>query len=314
MSLAAMEQETENQIEDLPKFASLLSALKSLRIPPSELVCTGSGDSYAAALFAQELSGGVALASDPYELSQKTHLANGKNVVVISVSGRTAANLELARRVKRIARKRIAVTANPNSPLGKRCDKRIILRYQSAGRLTSGTLSFTTSLLVCAYILGKLPVKLNLRTAMKKASEWARSVKVPLEGDFLFVGSGVNRALAEYGACKIHEVLGAKAIAQFPEQVGHAQLFSVDRRKDTIVCISMEGDDKTMKLARLLQRKGFRVHTITGHSKNIVTRSVEVSFYLQHLTLTLAKRRGMEECAFLADESRLQLSDRLIYQ
>ena len=107
--------------------------------------------------------------------------------------------------------------------------------------------------------------------------------------------------------------LGAKAIAQFPEQVGHAQLFSVDRRKDTIVCISMEGDDKTMKLARLLQRKGFRVRTITGHSKNIVTRSVEVSFYLQHLTLTLAKRRGMEECAFLADESRLQLSDRLIY-
>lgn len=313
MSLDAMEEEIADQIEDLPRFVSQLEKQRFPHVAPSELVFTGSGDSYAAALFAQELSDGVALASDPYELSLKPHRARGKHVVLISVSGRTKANIQLAQRLKRVARKKVAITANPSSPLARVCDEKIVLQYSTAGRLTSGTVSFTTSLLACAGILRESPRGIRLRAGMAKAARWAKGLRVPVGGAFYFVGSGVNRALAEYGACKIHEVLGAKAYAQFPEQLGHSQLFSIDPKHDMVICIPNGTNDKTWSVSRALSLHGFHVHSVTGQARNSVARSLEVSFHLQHLALSFARRRGMKECAFLADKSRLHLSNRLIY-
>lgn len=313
MSVAAMEVEIVNQLEDLPRFASRLERQQYKPVDPSELIFTGSGDSYATALYAQEVSGGAALASDPYELFLKLDRARGKHVILISISGRTKANIELARKLKRVARKRIAVTANADSPLARICDEKIVLRYRTAGTLTSGTVSFTASLLAMAHILEIPPGRTGLHASMGRAVRWARSLRVPSRGSFYLIGSGVNRALAEYGACKVHEVLGAKADARVPEQFGHAQLFSIDRRKDTIVCIPANSKDKTTKVAETLQQDGFRVHTIPGHGPNIVTRSIEVSLHLQHLALSLARKRRMKECAFLTDRSRLRVSNRLIY-
>ena len=150
-----MEEEIANQMEDLPRFASQLEKQRFPHVAPSELVFTGSGDSYAAALFAQELSDGVALASDPYELSLNPDRARGRHVVLVSVSGRTKANIQLAQKLKRVAKKRIVITGNPSSPLARVCDEKIVLQYTTAGRLTSGTVSFTTSLLACACLLRK---------------------------------------------------------------------------------------------------------------------------------------------------------------
>ncbi len=313
MSIATMKQEVENQLEDLPKFASLLRQLRPFHTPSSELVFTGSGDSYAAALFAQELSGGESFASDPYELSQKPNLSKGKNVVIISVSGKTKANIELARRLRRVAEKRIAVTANPDSQLAKQCDETITLDYHSAGKLTSGTISFTTSLLVCAYMLRKLPPRLNLEAPMKKANEWASSFRASLNRSFLFIGSGVNRALAEYGVCKVQEVLGAKADAQYPEQIGHAHLFSLNVEKEIIIGVSNDPSDKTSEVLRILEGHGFQTLSVRGGARDPVVQSLEIAFHLQHLALTVAKRSGLNECAFLSDKSRLLLSNKLIY-
>ncbi len=313
MSIAAMEKEIDNQIDDLPNFASLLRNRKFPAVHPSKLIFTGSGDSYAVALFAQELSGGVALAADPHELSQKTHLVQGKHVVLVSVSGRTRASIQLAEKVRRIARSLTVVTADPDSPLAKLGDERIIIDYRPAGKLTSGTASFTTSLLACARILGRLPPRLSFETQMKKASEWARSLATHSNTDFMFVGSGVQHALAEYGACKIQEVLGAKAEAQFPEQLGHAKLFSIDKSGDAIVGIPGAENDKTRRVVKTLQRKGFKVHIVPATAREPVGRSLEAAFYLQQLALQLAKKRKMKECAFLYDRSRLRLSNQLIY-
>ncbi len=313
MSIAAMEKEIENQIDDLPNFAAFLRNRKFPEVHPSKLIFTGSGDSYATALFAKELSGGIALASDPYELSQKTPLVREKHVILISVSGRTSANIELARKIRSVASKTIAVTANPDSLLAKLCNEGIILDYRPAGELTSGTASFTASLLACARILGRLPRRLSVGTQMKKASEWARNLATHLSGDFLFVGSGVQHALAEYGACKIQEVLGAKAEAQFPEQLGHAKLFSIDKSGDTIIGIPGAEYDKTWRVVKTLQRKEFKVHTVPRTAREPVGRSLEAAFYLQQLALQLAKKRKMKECAFLSDGSRLRLSNQLIY-
>src|SRR3989449_8316790 len=157
MSMRAMAEEISSQTQDLPGFASQLRKKHLPKLQPSNLIFAGSGDSYAAAIFAQELSQGESRASDPYELLTNISRIRGKNLVVISVGGRTKTNIELVRKAKRMARETIAVTANPESLLARECDQTLQLKYRTTGILTSGTVSFTTSLLACALLLGSLP-------------------------------------------------------------------------------------------------------------------------------------------------------------
>jgi fructoselysine-6-P-deglycase FrlB-like protein len=313
MSIAVMEREIENQPEDLSRFAKQLAKNPTLPLDPSRTIFTGSGDSYAAALWAEALSKGSARAEDPYELSRSLRLAADRNVVLVSASGKTRANIELARRLKGRARKRIAITSNPESPLARMCDSSIILQYRKSGQLTSGTTSFTASLLACGNLIGTQPGLADLEAQLSRARERAQSVKLFTRGLFLFIGSGIERGLAEYGACKVQEVLGAKAQAQYPEEVGHALLFSLDPSRDNILCVDSGNTGKGSEVARRVRRYGFRVHRVSAIGKNVVAKSLAICFQLQYLVLLNAKRRGMKECRFLQDRKLLELSNWLIY-
>jgi fructoselysine-6-P-deglycase FrlB-like protein len=306
-----MEEEISNQARDLPGFASQLRQKHLPKLKGSSLVFVGSGDSYATAVFAQELSLGEAVASDPYELLTNISRIRGKNLVIISVSGRTKTNIELARKAKGIS-STLAITANPESPLATECDETLHLQYRTTGILTSGTISFTTSLLACALLLRSLPRTVQVRTAPIDAARLAANLKQAGKGAFVFIGSGVNYALALYGAAKINEVLGAKAEATYPEQLGHAKLFTMDKKRDIIVCIS-SGRDKAMKTHELLQKSGFRSSVLTFPDSSTVNESLRFAIYLQRLAVSLARRKGLKECAFLSDKSRLNLSNRMIY-
>jgi glucosamine 6-phosphate synthetase-like amidotransferase/phosphosugar isomerase protein len=133
------------------------------------------------------------------------------------------------------------------------------------------------------------------------------------KGAFVFTGSGVNYALSLYGAAKINEVLGAKAEAAYPEQLGHAKLFAIDKERDVIVCIS-SGGDKAKKTHELLGRDGFQSSILGFPASHVMNRSLRTTIYLQQLALSLARRRGIEECVFLSDKNRLSLSNRMIYE
>jgi glucosamine 6-phosphate synthetase-like amidotransferase/phosphosugar isomerase protein len=308
-----MEEEIWNQAEDIPKFASRIRKLGFSKLEPSTLIFSGAGDSYATAVFAQELSSGQAVSSDPYELLKNISIVKGKNLIIVSVSGKTQANIDLARRAKKFARKRIAITANNDSSLAKECDESLLLEYGSSGVLTAGTISFTCSLIACASLLGQLPKTLNVTETLEKAENWGTSQVSIGTGSFLFIGSGVNYALSMYGASKVREVLGAKAEADFPEQLGHARLFTVDKRRDTIICIS-SSQDKARQIYKLLDKNGFRTNLLTVPADKTVRASLNVAVHLQQLALTLARKRGMTECAFLADPRTLELSNSMIYK
>ncbi|OLD13499.1 MAG: hypothetical protein AUI50_08945 [Crenarchaeota archaeon 13_1_40CM_2_52_14] len=312
MSIQAMAEEISNQMQDVPRFAS---HLRETRVPephPSKFVFAGSGDSYAAALFAQELSRGRAAASDPYELMRSIKTTKRKNLVIVSVSGKTRANIDLARRAKRFARKRVAITSNPDSPLARQCDEVLPLEYRSAGVTTAGTISFTCSLMACAFLFRQLPKTLNVRAILGESAHWAKSQTLVGTGSFLFIGSGVNYALSNYGAAKVREVLGAKAEAEYPEQLGHARLFTIDKKRDCIICIS-SGQDKARRLYELLNKGGFRTSLLADPNANIVQTSLKVAIYLQQLALAVARKRGMKTCAFLSDRRKLELSSKMIY-
>jgi fructoselysine-6-P-deglycase FrlB-like protein len=308
-----MTGEMEDQKIKLPRFSSTLKKIGTGRAGSIQMIFTGSGDSYACALFAHYLSGGLALSAEPYELLQASGICKDKAVFIISVSGRTGANLDLAKRVKGKAKNRIAITANPDSPLASECDSNIIIPYTpERGPNTPGTLSFTLSLLAVSSRIVSLPDVSDLNAMYSRAKKWARNQKMSPSGELLFVGSGMSFALSAYGAFKIHEVLGQQAGFEHTEQVGHSKLFSLTTT-DKIICLALGDEEKTAQLSRILARNGLRSQLLTIRERNPVLAGLEAAFHFQHLALSLAKRRGLQQVAFLSDEKRLGLSSRLIY-
>lgn len=311
-SLDLIEEEIGSQAEQLSSYSSELRRTRGRRyVDPSKIVFTGAGDSYAASLFGHSLSHGIATASDPYELLLAPEVCKNKTVVITSVSGKTRANVELARRLRSVARNRVAVTANPMSALAKECDQVIRLPYASPGSVTPGTLSFTLTILTVASMIGQLPTLRSLKKLEARAKTWARNAKT-ISQKFLFIGAGVGYAVAAYGAFKIHEILGAQAEYEHTEQVGHSKLFSL-KKTDTIVCFATPHDQETFDLSRELTKSGFHSHLISSKDDDPVLAGLEGAFALQHLALNLARRKGLKEVAFLTDRKMLDLSSRLIY-
>jgi fructoselysine-6-P-deglycase FrlB-like protein len=298
-----MEQEIHNQVEDLPAFARELGKYERFsNLDPSSTIFTGSGDSLAGSLFAHYLSRMQASAADPYELQLHLKVARNTTVFITSVSGKTRTNVQLARKVKGVAKKRVAITANPSSPLARECDDVIQLRYRSSGILTSGTASFSATLLAAASLIME-----------RRAAEWARGLRVHPRGQFLFVGSGTGYALALYAAFKIHEVLGLSAQYQHTEQLGHSQLFSFQEKSDNLFFLASSSDEKTSEVFRVLSKSGFNAYLLKSDKRDPILGTLQVMFCVQHLALHLGRKMGLQECAFVTDKKRLALSSRLIY-
>ncbi len=288
-SLDVMEEQLRGQVEELRFFAKEIGAQGGHLQRPSDLIFTGSGDSFACSLFASYLSIGLARAADPYELQQYPEMALGKSVFLTSVSGRTRANLQLARQIKGLARKRVAVTANPASVLANECDDIIPLPNGLLGPVTSGTVSFTTSLLALASRIRTLPRLSDLDKAEAR-----------------------GYALSAYGSFKIHEVLGNPADYAQTEQLGHSKLFSLQTR-DNIVCLASRQDRKTAYVSRVLSKNGFHSNLLDIQARDPVVAGLEAAFSFQYLALELARSRRLKEVAFLLDRKKLRLSSSLIY-
>ena len=313
-SIEAMEEEIRNQVKDLPTFAiELVNDRRFRHLDPTTIVFTGSGDSFAGSLFAHYLSGMQAFAADPYELQLYPRVIKNKTLFIASVSGRPRTNIQLAKRVRRLAKKRVAITANPESPLAKECDDVIQLQYTSQGILTPGTASFSATLLAIASLIRRLPRLESLPILERRAADWARSLQVHPSGEFLFIGSGIGYALAMYAAFKIHEVLGLPAQYQHTEQLGHSQLFSLQEKTDNLLFLSPTSDKKTSEVSRVLSKNGFNSYLLNSERRNPVLATFQVMFGIQHLALDLGRKIGLKECVFLKDKKRLGLSSRLIY-
>jgi len=313
-SLDAMEQEIRNQVEDLPSFIRELGKDDQFRnLDPSSMIFTGSGDSFASSIFVHYLSEMQAFAADPFDLQLYPQVCKNKTIFITSVSGKTRTNIRLARKVKGVAKKRVAITANPKSPLAKECDDAIQLRYRSSGIVTSGTASFSAALVAVASLIRRLPKLDSLSVMERRAAEWARRLQVHPRGDFLFVGSGTGYSLSMYAAFKIHEVLGLPAQYQHTEQLGHSQLFSLKEKRDNLFFLDPSLDEKTSEVFRVLSKNGFHAYLLKGSTANPILAALQVMFCLQHLALYLGRKTGLQECAFVTDKKRLALSSRLIY-
>ncbi|MGH9918588.1 MAG: hypothetical protein ACRD6W_06950 [Nitrososphaerales archaeon] len=96
------------------------SALWSELGESGDPIFVGAGDSYAASLCAAFLAGPRVLALDPYSLAESIGWATGRPVYIVSVSGETRSNIELARALKGVAKLTVAITCNPRAAWPRR--------------------------------------------------------------------------------------------------------------------------------------------------------------------------------------------------
>lgn len=237
-------------------------------------VFTGSGDSLAAAMLAEAFSDYKARALDPQEIGRNPATIRGKTVYVISVSGRTVANVELARK-----HDVVAITAAADGALAGAARRVIPLSFPNSDTLTAGSISFLNSALVCLSLVRPAAPR---RTG--RILEWAHrdAAAGPTAETTYFVGNQHTFPVAMYAAAKTYEVLGGRAHYTRTEQFAHMELFSI-RPGDAVVFFDQAARVKNM--AEALDAMGVACAIVDPRLPDPVSDILYMTFYAQALPL-----------------------------
>jgi fructoselysine-6-P-deglycase FrlB-like protein len=304
-SIEAMESEISFQL-DLPRL--------ELQKQDKKCLFVGSGDSFAASLAAVRACRSEASCCYPEELVENPKIADGKTVYVVSVSGRTKHNILAAKVARRRGSKTVAITSNPHSLLASSCDRTIHLKYESAQATTAGTVSFTSSLITCISLVTEVtfPKKMEdlLELAKKQADRSARQMRSA--ESFFLLGDGLLFPIALYGALKLNEVLGAKALPYPVGEFCHSPLFSL-QNTDALLALVNHDDDGGSKLTAQLASEGFNSESVFVSGAGVLQALLHSTFFMQFLVLALAKHAKLKECHFVRDRTLLGISSSFIY-
>jgi fructoselysine-6-P-deglycase FrlB-like protein len=300
-SIDAMALDMERQVLDLPRLSMPAPA-------PNSVAFVGSGDSYVAGLAAHYLSSGLASCLHPADIISDPSIVRVRDVHFVSASGKTRANVLAAKAARKAGLRTVAVTMDASSPLAKACDDSIILNYRSAGK-TSGTISFVASLIVCTWIAtgGKVGCPASLEPIYRLASKQALQLSKRMDvGPAVFLGDSAFYLAAMYGALKFNEVFGTEAFAHPLEDFFHAPLFGTKKGRQILVLGSDGSPASRLKKAGMMP---FHVRCKAGSIESLLY----AAFFMQHLTLQLARRQGRKECYFMQDKELLKTSSDFIY-
>lgn len=296
----AMQAEIEYQVQDLPK----------LRLPSMNKNClfVGSGDSYAAALAAQYLSDSRALCCHPMDVVLNPSIVDGRDVYIVSISGNTKANILAAQAARKQGTSTTVITAKPASRLASVCDHVIELKYRNAGITTAGTISFTSSMLVCASLVTEIQISSSLEKMYQQVEKQSSRIvgRVGNKNSYIILGNGLLYPAALYGALKFNEVLGARAIPYPLEEFCHSPLFSI-RKSDQVIVMGADGG-----LDKRLNQEGFSSVHINFDNTGIEFL-LQSLFFMQLLVLKMARKRRLADCYFLKNKKLLKMSSDFIY-
>ncbi len=303
--LLRISEEVEGQPKALERFASS----KTPRAPKGSIF-VGAGDSYAAALAGFYASKGGCIGLDPYTVATVPEITKGREVFFISVSGRTSSNLLAARRVRRLAKKTIALTAVPDSKLAALTDQTVALPMTYVPK-TPGVLSFSLSLLA---VLKR--VKADASCDFERAFANAQSDRGKFSfggGTTYFLGNSLAYPMALYAAAKTYEFLGTKAHAELLEEFSHLELFSLNRSDSVNLFGCFDPAGMSRKLAKSLAAHGYGSSQIAARGKSDLDRIFHSVFASQLAVLDRAEVAGLTEPKFLSSVDRLDVSDAMIY-
>ena len=273
-------------------------------------IFVGAGDSYAAALAGFYAARGRHIALDPYALGSAPGMARGRDVFLISVSGKTASNLGAARSVAGSARRMTAITAVADSELARLTDATVRLPMAYAPR-RAGLLSFSLSLLAVLKIAG-VAERCDFASALERARRDRGKISMA-PGTTYFLGNSLAYPAALYAAAKTYELLGATAHAELLEEFSHMELLSMRRSDSVNVFASFDPADASGKLRSALAGQGYDVSVIPDGGATDEERLFHAVFVAQLAVLDEAKRQGLSEPSFMTSGGRLGVSDSMIY-
>ncbi|HXW95439.1 MAG TPA: SIS domain-containing protein [Nitrososphaerales archaeon] len=273
-------------------------------------IFVGAGDSYSAALAGFHASNGWCIAVDPYHLASSPDVARGKDVFLISVSGRTASNLAAARKVRNLARRTVAITSNKGSRLAGLVDQVVGLPVGYLPR-TPGLLSYSLSLLAVLSIAGcrdKCDFEGALRAARKDEGKirWGG-------GTTFFLGNSLAYPVAMYAAAKTYEFIGARAQPQLLEEFSHLELFSLGPSDVVNVFSAFDPLGASGRLANALAHQGYESHKVPSGRGSRTERLFHAVFASQLSVLRRAGELRLSEPNFLGAADKLTVSDSMIY-
>lgn len=297
-TILAFENDIGSQLEFLDTFKP-----QKMVNPKNALFC-GSGDSLASCMMAECFSDYQSRAIDPLELAKNKNISKNKHVYFVSISGNTISNIKAAKMVK----KSTAISKNRASKLARACTGIIALDYNDSRILTSGSISFLASMLVCISLVFYFRVK-NAKKLFLSAKSQAR--KISLRNKVYFVGNQYTYPLCMYAAAKLHEVLGMDAHYERIEQFSHAGLFSA-RPGDTIIIF--EGKNRhNERFISQLKKLGMSVHNPSIKSGDKISQAIFYTFVSQILALNSAKRKRLADCYFITEKKIRNVSSSMIY-
>ena len=299
--LAAYEADIHLQLEFLESFQR-----QPLLLPRyySNVIFSGSGDSFAASMLAEYFSGHAARSMDPMDLYKNRQLLRNRTVYFISISGSTISNIRSAK----IAPKSVAITANPDSMLAKSCTRIIPLQFPNAGIFTAGSIGFLSSALTCISLFEKFKIRQPARI-FAKAKMAAKATCV--SGRIFLLGNSHTFPLAMYCAAKFYEILGIDAHYCRLEQFSHMELFSA-KSGDTAIIFD-EPSSYGRRLENNLRSAGLAVFAPKLISDNMISRTLYFIFYSQLLPLFMAKSHGQNNCHFVMAKKLRNSSCNMIY-
>jgi hypothetical protein len=263
-------------------------------------IFVGAGDSYAASLCASFLAGSRVLALDPYSLAESLGWAEGRPVYIISISGETRSNIELARSLKGVARLTAAITYSPKSRLAAEADRVVELPFRPRGK-SPGVASFTLSLAAALKVCG-VESGCDFQEVLSRIASRRNLTH--------FAGNNEAYAASVYGVAKIYEILGGRAQASLLEEFSHMPLFSLST-SDRVNMVESPNGHKGELLYERLKDGGYHTSLVRLEGGK-VERLYLLVFAMQMAAIDAARREGLEIPYFLSAK-KMRISDEMIY-
>jgi len=276
----------------------------------NDLIFVGAGDSYAASLCASFLAGPRVLALDPYSLGESIGWGRGRPVYIISISGETRSNIELARALKGVAKRTVAITCAPKSRLAAAVDSVVELPFRPRGK-SPGLASFTLSLAAALKVCG-LDSERDFEGLLSRGTTDSKRIRVASKPNVThFAGNNEAYAASIYGVAKIYELLGGRAQASLLEEFSHMPLFSLSTSDAVNVIESPEGKKGELLHERL--NEGGYDSSLMRPEGDAVERVYLLIFAMQMAAIGAARRERREAPYFLTAKKKLRISDEMIY-
>ena len=273
------------------------------------LIFVGSGDSYVAGLITEYLTHHKCRCYSPSDLFS-SELSRDWTYCFVSVTGRTRANISVAKRASQAGSKTVAITFNENSELAKVCDKIIQPNLKRAHTPTAGFGSFVANAVTCLQVAGiTVPNKFDkwYQNTVKISKNVLESVVLPVDTVFV-LGNDTLYPLALYMSLQMAEFFGTTVVAHKLEEFCHSPVFGVRNAHQLVIL-----GQKEKSIAQKLGKLDLKISYIELYNQDILSQLFESIFFVQNLMILLAERYGSTELYYRMSKHALKVSSEIIY-